>query len=86
MGTEFPSILKGELLNVWFVILVVAATLIVAVALANTDLFLTRSVPASLEELATSDLQTTTGDGKTVKGQTLWERNGAVILVVRRPG
>lgn len=79
-------ILEGELFNVWYGALAFVATLMVVVALANTDLFLTKSAPASLEELGATDLQTTTGDGKTVKGQLLWERSGAVILAVRRPG
>ncbi|KAG8008760.1 hypothetical protein GBF38_010377 [Nibea albiflora] len=76
-----PFILKGELFSIWYVALAVVASLMVAVVLANTDLVLTKSAPASLEELGTADLQTTTGDVKTVKGRTLWERNGAVILV-----
>ncbi len=54
-------ILNGELFNVCYAVLAVVATLLVAVALANTDLFLTKSTPASLEELGTTDLQTTTG-------------------------
>lgn len=54
-------ILKGELFNMWAVALVVVVTLVVAVGLANTDLFLTKSRPASLEELGAADLHTTTG-------------------------
>lgn len=57
-------LLKGELFDVWCVSLAVVATLMVAVALANTDLFLTKSASASLEELGTTDLQTTTGGGQ----------------------
>ncbi|CAK6974767.1 hypothetical protein GBF38_010377 [Scomber scombrus] len=81
METELPPILNGELFSVWYVALAVIAALVFAVALANTDLFLTESVPAALEELSSAELQTTTGDGKTLKGQTLWEKNGAVIMV-----
>lgn len=84
--TVTSFVLRGELFDMWYVALAVVASLLVAVLLANTDLFLTKSSPASLEELGAADLQTTTGDGKTVKGLTLWERHGAVILAVRRPG
>uniref|UniRef100_A0A4W6C2P8 Peroxiredoxin-like 2 activated in M-CSF stimulated monocytes n=1 Tax=Lates calcarifer TaxID=8187 RepID=A0A4W6C2P8_LATCA len=71
--------------SLWYVALVALAALVVAVVLANTDFFLIKSAPASLDELASADL-CDSADGKTVKGLTLWQRSGAVILVVRRPG
>uniref|UniRef100_A0A3B4UDJ6 Uncharacterized protein n=1 Tax=Seriola dumerili TaxID=41447 RepID=A0A3B4UDJ6_SERDU len=47
----------------WYVALAVVATLVVALVLANTDLILAKSAPASLEELGAADLQTTSGGG-----------------------
>ncbi|GLD60093.1 peroxiredoxin-like 2A isoform X1 [Lates japonicus] len=67
MEAALPSVLRGELFSLWYVALVAVAALVVAVVLANTDFFLIKSAPASLDELASAELQTTTGDGKTVK-------------------
>ena len=65
-------ILQGELFSVWHVALAGLATLLVALVLANTDLFLTKSAPACLEELGAADLQTTTGG----------EQNGHEIYII----
>lgn len=62
-----PSVLRGEQFSLWYVALVALAALVVAVVLANTDFFLIKSAPASLDELASAELQTTTGGKKKKK-------------------
>uniref|UniRef100_A0A3P9PYP2 Peroxiredoxin-like 2A n=1 Tax=Poecilia reticulata TaxID=8081 RepID=A0A3P9PYP2_POERE len=53
--------------------------------LANTDMCLPKGASASLEHLEDADLRSTT-DGKVIKAKSLWEKNGAVVMAVRRPG
>lgn len=70
-------------MDVW---MLVVGVITVAVLLLNTDLFLTKPQPASLDTLANAELRTTTGEEKSFKAFTLWEKTGAVIMAVRRPG
>ncbi|XP_004713093.1 peroxiredoxin-like 2A isoform X2 [Echinops telfairi] len=58
----------------------------VALLLANTDLFLAKPQEASLEYLESIDLKTLGKEPRTFKAKELWEKNGAVIMAVRRPG
>ncbi|XP_055777829.1 peroxiredoxin-like 2A [Salvelinus fontinalis] len=51
-----------------------------------TDLFLTKPLWASLKVLEDTDLRATGGIHETYKAKALWEKTGAVIMVVRRPG
>uniref|UniRef100_A0A3Q1GJ81 Redox-regulatory protein FAM213A n=2 Tax=Acanthochromis polyacanthus TaxID=80966 RepID=A0A3Q1GJ81_9TELE len=51
-----------------------------------TDLFLTKPLKATLQYLEEAELKTLQGDVKTFKAETLWEKSGAVIMAVRRPG
>ncbi|CAB1312859.1 unnamed protein product [Coregonus sp. 'balchen'] len=51
-----------------------------------TDLFLTKPLWANLKVLEETDLKTTGGIYETYKAKALWEKTGAVIMVVRRPG
>lgn len=51
-----------------------------------TDLFLTQPLKATLKYLEEAELKTMQGDVKTFKAKTLWEKSGAVIMAVRRPG
>ncbi|KAG9335630.1 hypothetical protein JZ751_004395 [Albula glossodonta] len=53
---------------------------------AFTDLFLTKPMQAGLDYLEDTDLKTMGQEVKTFKAKTLWEKSGAVILAVRRPG
>lgn len=73
-------------MDVW---MLAVGVITVAVLLLNTDLFLTKPQPASLDTLANAELRTTTGgdaEEKSFKAFTLWEKTGAVIMAVRRPG
>lgn len=58
----------------------------VALLLANTDIFLPKSQKASLEYLEDTDLKTIQKEPRTFKAKELWEKKGAVIMAVRRPG
>lgn len=57
-----------------------------ALFLANTDVFLPKSQKAALEYLEDTDLKTLEKEPRTFKAKELWEKNGAVIMAVRRPG
>ncbi|XP_034518674.1 peroxiredoxin-like 2A isoform X3 [Ailuropoda melanoleuca] len=57
-----------------------------ALLLANTDVFLSKSQKATLEYLEDIDLKTLEKEPRTFKAKELWEKNGAVIMAVRRPG
>nr|XP_006064824.1 redox-regulatory protein FAM213A isoform X2 [Bubalus bubalis] len=57
-----------------------------ALLLANTDMFLAKPQKAALEYLEDIDLKTLEKDAVTFKAKALWEKNGAVIMAVRRPG
>uniref|UniRef100_A0A3Q3D4R3 Redox-regulatory protein FAM213A n=2 Tax=Hippocampus comes TaxID=109280 RepID=A0A3Q3D4R3_HIPCM len=56
------------------------------ILLVNSSLTLPKVGKASLEYLADADLLSTADDGKVIKAKSLWEKNGAVIMAVRRPG
>uniref|UniRef100_A0A3P8RTL3 Redox-regulatory protein FAM213A n=1 Tax=Amphiprion percula TaxID=161767 RepID=A0A3P8RTL3_AMPPE len=67
----------------------VAATiggLVAGVMNVLTDLFLTKPLKATIQYLEEAELKTLQGDVKTFKAKTLWEKSGAVIMAVRRPG
>uniref|UniRef100_A0A8C5GH22 Uncharacterized protein n=1 Tax=Gouania willdenowi TaxID=441366 RepID=A0A8C5GH22_GOUWI len=51
-----------------------------------TDLFLTPPQRAAQSDLEHTDLQTLTGEPRSFKAKVLWDRSGAVIMAVRRPG
>uniref|UniRef100_A0A8C6FZ65 Peroxiredoxin-like 2A n=2 Tax=Moschus moschiferus TaxID=68415 RepID=A0A8C6FZ65_MOSMO len=57
-----------------------------ALFLANTDIFLAKPQKAALEYLEDIELKTLEKDAVTFKAKALWEKNGAVIMAVRRPG
>lgn len=48
--------------------------------------FVTSPQPATLQFLASADLQTIEDNPRKFKANELWEHTGAVIMVVRRPG
>eukprot|EP00064_Thunnus_orientalis_P016227 superscaffoldBa00003166_g16291 len=45
-----------------------------------TDIFLTPPLKATLKHLEETELKTLKGEIKTLKGRTLWEKSGAVIM------
>uniref|UniRef100_A0A3B3HEJ8 Uncharacterized protein n=2 Tax=Oryzias latipes TaxID=8090 RepID=A0A3B3HEJ8_ORYLA len=51
-----------------------------------TDMFLSAPLKATLNHLEDTELKTLTGEIKTFKAKCLWEKAGAVIMAVRRPG
>lgn len=51
-----------------------------------TDPFLTPSLTATLRYLEETELRTLRGEKRYFKAKTLWEKTGAVIMAVRRPG
>uniref|UniRef100_A0AAY5L2T8 Peroxiredoxin-like 2A n=1 Tax=Esox lucius TaxID=8010 RepID=A0AAY5L2T8_ESOLU len=65
---------------VWTVGLGVLVAWLVGLILVNTDLFLPKSAPSTLEQLESTLLKTTTGDEETFEARGLWEENGAVYI------
>lgn len=57
-----------------------------ALLLANTDVLLSKPQKAALEYLEAIDLKTLEKEPRTFKAKELWEKNGAVVMAVRRPG
>ncbi|KAK5602623.1 hypothetical protein CRENBAI_006596 [Crenichthys baileyi] len=51
-----------------------------------TDFFLTPPLKATLMFLEEAELKTLKGEIKTFKAKTLWQKSGAVVMAVRRPG
>ncbi|KAB5555852.1 hypothetical protein PHYPO_G00038930 [Pangasianodon hypophthalmus] len=71
--------IAGFSVDVW---LLAVGVITVCVLLLNTDLFLTKPQPTSLDTLANAELRTTAGDAeeKSFKALTLWKKTGAVIM------
>uniref|UniRef100_A0A7N9ARV5 Peroxiredoxin-like 2A n=1 Tax=Mastacembelus armatus TaxID=205130 RepID=A0A7N9ARV5_9TELE len=51
-----------------------------------TNIFLTPPLKATLRHLEETELKSLKGEIKTVKAKSLWDKSGAVIMAVRRPG
>lgn len=51
-----------------------------------TDMLLTPPLKAALNFLEETELKTLTGETRIVKAKSLWEKSGAVVMAVRRPG
>uniref|UniRef100_A0A671LRS8 Peroxiredoxin-like 2A n=1 Tax=Sinocyclocheilus anshuiensis TaxID=1608454 RepID=A0A671LRS8_9TELE len=75
----FLQDLEGVCVGLWSAGVCVV---VVYVLLANTDLFLTKPDRTSLDRLASAKLRSTAGDEANVKAVSLWERTGAVIMVI----
>lgn len=82
------SVLDGEIIAMamWSLGLGAVGAAIAGIILANTDYLLTKPAPAALEYLENVDLRSIDDDEKTLKAKSLWEKSGAVIMAVRRPG
>lgn len=63
-----------------------AAAVGAAVVISNTSLVVPKRSPFVLQQLEQAVLKRLDGTGRTVKAKELWKDNGAVIMVVRRPG
>uniref|UniRef100_A0A9J7X3A7 Peroxiredoxin-like 2A n=1 Tax=Cyprinus carpio carpio TaxID=630221 RepID=A0A9J7X3A7_CYPCA len=73
-------------MGMWSLGLGAVGAAIAGLILANTDFLLTKPAPASVEYLGNADLKTINSDERALKAKTLWEKSGAVIMAVRRPG
>lgn len=82
------SVLEGQTLvmGMWSLGLGAVGAAIASIILANTDYLLTKPAPATLDYLENADLKPIDDDDKTLKAKNLWEKSGAVIMAVRRPG
>uniref|UniRef100_A0A8C2ZII9 Peroxiredoxin-like 2 activated in M-CSF stimulated monocytes n=3 Tax=Cyclopterus lumpus TaxID=8103 RepID=A0A8C2ZII9_CYCLU len=80
--------LEGALfgLGMWSLGLGAVGAALAGVFLANTDLCLPKAVQATLENLEEADLRSTRDDENVIKAKSLWDKNGAVVMAVRRPG
>uniref|UniRef100_A0A3B4U4S9 Uncharacterized protein n=3 Tax=Seriola dumerili TaxID=41447 RepID=A0A3B4U4S9_SERDU len=80
--------LEGELFGIgmWSLGLGAVGAALAGIFLANTDMCLPKPAMASLEYLEDADLRSTIDDDNVVRAKSLWERNGAVVMAVRRPG
>lgn len=73
-------------MGMWSLGLGAIGAALAGIFLANTDLCLPKAASASLEHLEGSDLRSTTDGDRVIKAKSLWEKNGAVVMAVRRPG
>ncbi|KFW85747.1 Redox-regulatory protein FAM213A [Manacus vitellinus] len=73
-------------MGMWSVGLGAIGAAVTGIVLANTDLFLSKPEKATLEFLEEIELKTLGTEQRTFKARELWQKNGAVIMAVRRPG
>ncbi|NXO03573.1 F213A protein, partial [Rhinopomastus cyanomelas] len=73
-------------MGAWSVGLGAIGAAVTGIVLANTDLFLSKPEKATMEFLEEIELKTLGSERRTFKASELWEKNGAVIMAVRRPG
>lgn len=73
-------------MGMWSLGLGAIGAALAGIFLANTDFCLPKSANASLEHLEDTDLRSIADADKVIKAKSLWERNGAVVMAVRRPG
>ena len=69
-----------------YVLTTAVGALATAVIVANMPWFSGHSPKFDLAELRKAKLVKMDGSNKQVNGQDLWQQNGAVIMIVRRPG
>ncbi|KAM5141055.1 peroxiredoxin-like 2A [Mantella aurantiaca] len=81
-------VLESEIfsMGLWSISIGALGAAVAGIILANTDYFLSKTEKATLEYLGDADLKPISEESKTFKAKELWERNGAVIMAVRRPG
>uniref|UniRef100_A0A3B3D173 Peroxiredoxin-like 2A n=1 Tax=Oryzias melastigma TaxID=30732 RepID=A0A3B3D173_ORYME len=72
-------------MGMWSLGLGAVGAALAGIFLANTDLCLPKAANASLGFLEEADLRCTL-DNKVIKAKSLWDKNGAVVMAVRRPG
>jgi hypothetical protein len=80
------AIISGKQLVVAMSWLLSAGAAVAGVAMINAGLFNPKIEKASLSYLSGIQLKALDGSNKLLIASDLWRKNGAVILVVRRPG
>ncbi|XP_072279958.1 peroxiredoxin-like 2A [Pyxicephalus adspersus] len=73
-------------MGLWSISIGALGAAVAGILLANTEYFLAKTEKASAEYLGDADLKTIADESRTFKAKELWEKNGAVIMAVRRPG
>lgn len=73
-------------MGMWSLGLGAVGAALAGILLANTDMCLPKAAQASMENLEEADLRSTTDDENVIKAKSLWDKNGAVVMAVRRPG
>uniref|UniRef100_A0A8C5PW89 Peroxiredoxin-like 2A n=1 Tax=Leptobrachium leishanense TaxID=445787 RepID=A0A8C5PW89_9ANUR len=79
-GTEFIT------MGWWSISIGAIGAAVAGIIIANTDYLLSKTEKATLEYLKQIELKTIGDEPKSFKAKELWEKNGAVIMAVRRPG
>lgn len=73
-------------MGLWSISIGALGAAVAGIILANTNYFLAKTEKATLDYLGDADLKTISDESRSFKAKELWERNGAVIMAVRRPG
>ncbi|KAM8923786.1 peroxiredoxin-like 2A [Pelodytes ibericus] len=73
-------------MGLWSISIGALGAVVAGIVLANTDYFLSKTEKATMEYLENVELKTIGDEPRSFKAKELWEKNGAVIMVVRRPG
>lgn len=73
-------------MGLWSISIGAFGAAVAGILLANTDLFLTQTEEATLDYLEETELKAIGDEPKSFKAKDLWEKNGAVVMAVRRPG
>ncbi|KAM4704230.1 peroxiredoxin-like 2A [Rhinophrynus dorsalis] len=73
-------------MGMWSISIGALGAAVTGIILANTDFFLSKTEKASLEYLEETELKTIEKEPRSFKAKELWEKHGAVIMAVRRPG
>lgn len=73
-------------MGMWSLGLGAVGAALAGIFLANTDICLPKVSQASMEHLEEADLRSTIDDDNVIKAKSLWDKNGAVVMAVRRPG
>ena len=63
-----------------------ATVAVAGIAMINAGFFNPKTEAASLSYLSTIQLKPLNGGNKLLAASDLWSENGAVIMVIRRPG
>lgn len=79
-GTEFFT------MSLWSLSIGAIGAAVAGILIANTDYLLSKTETATLEYLEQIELKTIGDVQRPFKAKEMWEKNGAVIMAIRRPG